>query len=82
IGRGDYATVVAQYHSAEDVALNDGLASSQYAQALARLDAAVGTLLSETAKHADSQWLVVVASSHGLNANGRADGLPEVPQSA
>ncbi|WP_420996333.1 hypothetical protein ACKI2N_012740 [Cupriavidus sp. 30B13] len=82
IGNGDYATIVAQYHSAEDVALDDGLASSRYAQTLAQLDAAVGTLLSETAKNPDSKWLVVVASSHGLNANGRADGLPQVPQSA
>lgn len=82
IGNGGYATIVAQYHSAEDVALNAGLASSQYAQTLAQLDAAVGTLVSETARNPDSKWLVVVASSHGLNANGRADGLPQVPQSA
>jgi hypothetical protein len=82
IGNGGYATIVAQYHSAEDVALDNGLASSQYAQTLAQLDAAVGTLLSETNKNPDSKWLVVVASSHGLNANGRADGLPQVPQSA
>ncbi|WP_156440843.1 hypothetical protein [Burkholderia sp. ABCPW 14] len=82
IGNGSYATIVAQYHSAEDVALDDGLASSQYAQTLAQLDVAIGTLLSETERNPDSKWLVVVASSHGLNANGRADGLPEVPQSA
>ncbi|WP_454722369.1 MULTISPECIES: hypothetical protein [Cupriavidus] len=82
IGNGGYAAIVAQYHAAEDVALNDGLASPQYAQALAQLDAAVGTLLSETARNPDSKWLVVVTSSHGLNANGRADGLPQVPQSA
>jgi len=82
IGNGGYATIVAQYHSAEDVALGNGLASSQYAQKLAQLDAAVGTLLSETARNPDSKWLIVVASSHGLNANGRADGLPQVPQSA
>lgn len=82
IGKGNYATIVAQYHSAEDVALDKGLASSQYAQTLAQLDAAVGTLVAETARNPASEWLVVVASSHGLNANGRADGLPLVPQSA
>lgn len=82
IGNGGYATVVAQYHSAADVALNSGLNSSPYAQTLAQLDAAIGTLVSETARNAASQWLIVVTSSHGLNTNGRADGLPQVPQSA
>lgn len=82
IGNGNYATIVAQYHAAEDVALDDGLSASSYTQALAQLDAAVGTLVSETARNPDSKWLVVVASSHGLNANGRADGLPQVLQSA
>ena len=82
IGNGQYATIVVQYHSAQDVALDEGLASSRYAQTLAQLDAAVGTLMSETAKNPGSQWLIVAASSHGLNDNGRADGLPQVSQSA
>lgn len=82
ISNGAYATIVAQYHSAADVALENGLASSEYAQTLAQLDAAVGALVSETDKNPASEWLLVVTSSHGLNANGRADGLPQVLQSA
>lgn len=73
-----YATVVAQYHSAEDAALNYGLSSSNYMHTLAQLDAAVGTLLTETAKY--PHWLVIVTASHGLNPAGGADGLPELPE--
>lgn len=82
IGKGNYATVVAQYHAAQDLALYPGLSSSAYAAELSKLDAAIGTLVSETTKNSQSQWLVVVTGSHGLNANGKADGLWKVPQSA
>ncbi|MFM0735396.1 hypothetical protein PQQ52_33455 [Paraburkholderia sediminicola] len=73
-----YATVVAQYHSAEDAALNYGRSSSNYMSTLTQLDTAVGRLLAETAKY--PHWLVMVTASHGLNPAGGADGLPELPE--
>ncbi|MFL9998407.1 hypothetical protein PQR34_38415 [Paraburkholderia sediminicola] len=71
-----YSLVFAQYHSAQDAALNDGLSSANYASTLTQLDAALGTLVAETAKRSNENWLVVVTSSHGLNAAGGTDGLP------
>nr|WKF57219.1 hypothetical protein HUO10_001698 [Paraburkholderia busanensis] len=71
-----YALVVAQYHSAQDAALNAGLSSSNYASTLTQLDGALGTLVAETAKRSNENWLVVVTTSHGLNAAGGTDGLP------
>ncbi|WP_454826353.1 LamG-like jellyroll fold domain-containing protein [Paraburkholderia xenovorans] len=75
IGNG-YSFVVAQYHSAQDAALNAGLASTNYANTLVQLDAAVGTLIGETAKRSNESWLVMVTAGHGLNAAGGTDGLP------
>lgn len=71
-----YSLVVAQYHSAQDAALNAGLSSTNYASTLTQLDSALGTLVAETAKRSNENWLVVVTSSHGLNAAGGTDGLP------
>jgi hypothetical protein len=82
IGNGGYATIVAQYHSAEDVALGNGLASSQYAQKLAQLDAAVGTLLSETARIPDSKWLDRGGLEPRPERQRPRRRLPQVPQSA
>ncbi|WP_186090246.1 hypothetical protein [Burkholderia gladioli] len=76
-----YALVVAQYHSAQDAALNYGLGASAYASTLQQLDAAVGTLAAETAKRSGENWLILVTGSHGLNAAGGADGLPLLPES-
>ncbi|MGF6773085.1 hypothetical protein P3T18_005590 [Paraburkholderia sp. GAS199] len=75
IGNG-YSLVVAQYHSAQDAALNAGLSSANYASTLTQLDAALGTLVAATAKRSNENWLVVVTASHGLNAAGGTDGLP------
>ncbi|WP_133646162.1 hypothetical protein [Paraburkholderia flava] len=72
---GGYSLVFAQYHSAQDAALNTGF-STDYSNTLAQLDAALGTLRAETAKRSGENWLVVVTASHGLNAAGGADGLP------
>ncbi|MDR8396823.1 hypothetical protein NE850_10780 [Paraburkholderia sp. USG1] len=80
IGNG-YSFVVAQYHSAQDAALNTGLASTNYANTLVQLDAAVGTLIGETAKRSNESWLVMVTAGHGLNAAGGTDGLPLPPES-
>jgi hypothetical protein len=71
-----YSLVMAQYHSAEDAALNSGIGSSGYANALVQLDTALGSLEAEIAKRGNENWLVVVTSSHGLNAAGGTDGLP------
>lgn len=79
---GDYATVLAQYRSTKDAALDFGLGSTQYAGTLARLDKAVGTLVAATAKRENSRWLIVVTGNHGLSANSQDDGLPLVPESS
>jgi len=71
-----YSLVFAQYHSAQDAALNDGLSSTNYTSTLTQLDAALGTLVAETAKRSNENWLIVVTSSHGLNVAGGTDGLP------
>ena len=70
-----YTLVVAQYHSAQDAALNSGF-STDYTNTITQLDTALGTLLAETAKRSGETWLVIVTASHGLNAAGGADGLP------
>lgn len=76
-----YSLVVAQYHSAQDAALNWGLNSSNYASTLAQLDSAVGALIAGTAQRSGENWLVMVSASHGLNAAGGTDGLPLAPES-
>ncbi|WP_322070254.1 LamG-like jellyroll fold domain-containing protein [Paraburkholderia bannensis] len=76
-----YSLVVAQYHSAQDAALNWGLNSSNYASTLTQLDNAVGSLVAETAKRSGENWLVMVSASHGLNAAGGTDGLPLAAES-
>lgn len=81
IGSG-YGTVVAQYRSAKDAALDYGAGSPNYAATLARLDQAVGAMLDEAGRDAGRQWLVAVTGNHGLSGNSQDDGLPLVPQSA
>jgi hypothetical protein len=81
IDNSTYSTVVAQYHSAEDAASGYGAGSTLYQDTLQSLDAAVGKLVSETAKTQGTQWLIVVTSGHGLNAQGGVDGLPLEPES-
>lgn len=81
IGSG-YRSVVAQFRSAKDAALDYGAGSPNYAATLAKLDRAVGAMLDETARLADSQWLIVVTGNHGLSGNSQDDGLPLVPESA
>ncbi|MEN5163722.1 alkaline phosphatase family protein [Achromobacter kerstersii] len=81
IGSG-YRTVVAQFRSAKDAALDYGVGSPHYTATLAKLDRAVGAMLDETTKLADSQWLIVVTGNHGLSGNSQDDGLPLVPESA
>jgi len=79
---GGYRTVVAQFRSAKDAALDYGLGSPQYTATLAKLDRAVGAMLDETGKLADRQWLIVVTGNHGLSDNSQDDGLPLLPESA
>lgn len=79
IGNG-YSLVVAQYHSAQDAALDYGLNSSSYADTLVQLDGAVGSLVNTVAQRAGESWLVLITASHGLNAAGGSDGLPLLPE--
>lgn len=79
--RSDYSTVIAQFRSAKDAALDYGVGSQNYAGTLSKLDRAVGAMLDETAKRASSQWLVAVTGNHGLSGNSQDDGLPLVPES-
>lgn len=79
---GSLSIVFAQYHTAQDLALYPGLKSTKYAEELVKLDAAIGALIAETTQNAQSQWLILVTGGHGLNGNGKADGLWQVPQSA
>ncbi|PIF73763.1 hypothetical protein CLU95_0868 [Variovorax sp. 54] len=79
---GDYATVLAQYRSTKDSALDFGLGSTQYAGTLVKLDKAVGTLVAATAKRPGDRWLIVVTGNHGFSANSQDDGLPLVPESS
>lgn len=76
-----YALIFAQYHAAQDAAVNYGQGAAQYANTLTQLDQSVGTLVAETVKVSNSQWLIVVTGNHGLSANSQADGLPLVPES-
>lgn len=76
-----YTTVFAQYHAAQDAAVNYGIGAAQYANTLTQLDQSVGTLVAETAKQPNGQWLVVVTGNHGLSANSQDDGLPLAPES-
>ncbi|WP_179401260.1 hypothetical protein [Burkholderia guangdongensis] len=76
-----YSLVVAQYHSAEDAALNYGVNAPAYANTLKQLDAAVGALVDATAKRKKENWLIVVTGGHGLNAAGGSDGLPLLSES-
>lgn len=73
-----YDVVVAQFGAAERAAaagFGDG-----YRATLRQTDSAIGALLKQIAErraaHPDENWLVVVASSHGLDRTGGSDGLP------
>ncbi|MCY1516064.1 hypothetical protein D9M68_506760 [compost metagenome] len=71
--------VVAQFGAPERVASESGFGGA-YDEAIRHADAAIGTLTKQIADrkadHPGENWLVVVASSHGLGKTGASDGRP------
>lgn len=76
---GGYDLVVADYQGPAQVADVAGY-GSDYQNALAQVDRQIATLRSALARRRAAQpqedWLVVVATTHGLGATGVADGIP------
>ncbi|SSW66062.1 nucleotide pyrophosphatase [Achromobacter agilis] len=74
-----YDVVVAQFGAPERVASESGFGGA-YDEAIRHADAAIGTLTKQIADrkadHPGENWLVVVASSHGLGKTGASDGRP------
>lgn len=77
-----YDVVVAQFGAAERAAASGGFGAG-YQATLRQTDAAIGALLAQLAgrrsSNPDENWLVVVASSHGLDRTGGSDGLQLSP---
>ncbi len=77
-----YDVVVAQFGAAETAA-QAGSFGPAYQATLRQTDAALGALLAQVAArradHPEENWLVVVASSHGLDRTGGSDGLQLSP---
>ncbi|MCW0211554.1 MAG: alkaline phosphatase family protein [Achromobacter sp.] len=74
-----YDVVVAQFGAPERVASEQGFGGA-YDESIRRADEAVGALTRQIADrkadHPGEDWLVVVASSHGLGQTGASDGRP------
>jgi len=74
-----YDVVVAQFAAPERVASESGFGGA-YDAAVRQADAAIGALTRQIADrkadHPGENWLVVVASSHGLGKTGASDGRP------
>ncbi|WP_254598694.1 alkaline phosphatase family protein [Achromobacter piechaudii] len=73
-----YDVVVAQFGAPERAASDNGFNAS-YDAVIRQTDAAIGVLAKQLAErraaHPNENWLMVVASSHGLGKTGVADGL-------
>ncbi|CAB3927365.1 hypothetical protein LMG26858_06005 [Achromobacter anxifer] len=74
-----YDVVVAQFGAPELAASENGFGTS-YDTVIRQTDTAIGVLAKQIADrkkdHPGENWLVVVASSHGLGKNGASDGRP------
>lgn len=74
-----YDVVVAQFGAPERAASDNGF-TANYDAVIRQTDAAIGVLARQIAErraaHPNENWLMVVASSHGLGKTGVADGLP------
>jgi hypothetical protein len=74
-----YDMVVAQLGAPERAAAESGYGTS-YEAVIRQTDAAIGVLAKQLADrradHPGENWLMVVASSHGLGKTGTSDGLP------
>ncbi len=75
-----YDVVFAQYTAPAAAALASGLQSDAYAAALNNVDQALGTLQAAIAQrraaNPNEDWLVVVTTSHGLDATGATTSAP------
>ncbi|WP_313619859.1 alkaline phosphatase family protein [Achromobacter sp.] len=74
-----YDMVVAQFGAPERAAAGNGFGTA-YEAVIRQTDAAIGVLAKQLAdrkaEHPNENWLMVVASSHGLDKTGGSDGLP------
>lgn len=74
-----YDVVVAQFGAPERAAAENGFGAT-YEAVIHQTDAALGFLAKQLADrraaHPNENWLMVVASSHGLDKTGGSDGLP------
>ncbi|WP_224777002.1 alkaline phosphatase family protein [Achromobacter insolitus] len=74
-----YNVVVAQFAAPERAAAESGFGTT-YEAVIRQTDAALGVLTKQLADrraaHPNENWLMVVASSHGLDKTGGSDGLP------
>lgn len=74
-----YDLVVAQFGAPARAAAESGFGTT-YEAVIRQTDAAIGVLAKQLAdrraQHPGENWLMVVASSHGLGKTGTADGLP------
>jgi hypothetical protein len=77
-----YGLVFAQYSAPALAAEADGFGAGSYATALAGFDKALGQLLAAVADRRKAQpnedWLVMVTTSHGLDATGATTSVPTV----
>nr|WP_243736809.1 LamG-like jellyroll fold domain-containing protein [Cupriavidus sp. L7L] len=77
-----YGMVFAQYSAPAAVAETGGFGGGAYARALADTDKALGELLAAVAARRQAQpgedWLVLVTTSHGLDATGATTTAPTV----
>ena len=75
-----YDVVVAQFGAPERAASDSGFGAN-YNAVIRQTDAAIGVLAKQIAdrraEHPNENWMMVVASSHGLGKTGVADGLPQ-----
>ncbi|MNK19771.1 Type I phosphodiesterase / nucleotide pyrophosphatase [compost metagenome] len=74
-----YDMVVAQFGAPQRAAAESGFGST-YDAVIHQTDAAIGELARQIADrraaHPGENWLILVASSHGLGKTGASDGLP------
>ncbi|BDB27079.1 alkaline phosphatase family protein [Cupriavidus sp. P-10] len=77
-----YGVVFAQYSAPAAAAETGGFGGGAYARALADTDKSVGELLAAVAARRQAQpgedWLVLVTTSHGLDATGATTAAPTV----
>ncbi|WP_439672669.1 Type I phosphodiesterase/nucleotide pyrophosphatase [Cupriavidus necator] len=77
-----YGVVFAQYSAPAQAAEAGGFGNGAYATALAGIDKALGELLGAVAARSQGQpgedWLVMVTTSHGLDATGATTTVPTV----